>query len=139
MRRKKDDKQVLIPRNRPKNNKRRRRSNKRHRKLNNRQMPNNRQRMPNNRQRKKRKTSGITLTLMIIALVAFIIGAGIGISLSFEEKAPDEGPHYENVTDEMTTNLNDTTPVSFDKGVDDVDFNDNQTASDFNVSNEPSY
>ena len=102
-------------------------------------MSNNRQRMPNNRQRKKRKTNGITLTLMIIALVAFIIGAGIGISLSFEEEAPDEGPHYENVTDEMTSNLNDTTPVSFDKGVDDADFNDNQTASDFNVSNEPSY
>ncbi len=68
------------------------------------------------------------MAVMIIALVAFVIGAGIGVSLSFDNGTEDEGPHYENVTKDMTSNLNDTEDVYFEKNVDDVDFNENQTS-----------
>lgn len=119
MRRKKNNsKQVLIPRNRQPVQKRQRRGN----------------------GRRKKKTSGVSLFIIIIALVAFVIGAGIGISLSFDDGS-DDGPHYENVTKEMTTNLNDTEPIYFDKEVDGVDFNDNQTLTELNITDDvtPSY
>ena len=65
---------------------------------------------------------------MIIALLAFVIGAGIGISLSFDDGGDDEGPHYENVTKEMTSNLNETDTVYYDKSTDAIDFNENETS-----------
>lgn len=122
MRRKEDDKRVLIsPRdisqNKPK-----------------RQIRRN----PRNNQRKQRKRSGKTIFLLILALLAFVIGAGIGISLSFDDGS-DDGPHWVNVTKEMTTNLNDTEPVYFDSELDDVDFNSNETLTEFNLTDEPSY
>ena len=122
MRRKKDDKRVLIsPRdNRQKKSRRQKRM------------------KPVSNPRNKSKRSGLTLFLMILALVAFVIGAGIGISLSFEENNND-GPHWINVTEEMTTNLNDTEPIYYDKNLDDVDFNSNETLTKLNVTQEPSY
>ena len=36
--------------------------------------------------------------IMILALVAFVIGAGIGVSLSFDNDDSSQ-PHYENVLD----------------------------------------
>lgn len=131
MSRKKDDKRVLIsPRdNRGKSRKIRRR--------NTRHPP---QQIPRRKTKRKRKANGITLALMILALVAFVIGAGIGISLSFDDGSQDDGPHIVNVTKEMTTNLNDTEPIYYDSSVDDVDFNDNQTLEEFNMTDDvPSY
>lgn len=64
--------------------------------------------------------------IVILALVAFVIGAGIGVSLSFDN-GDDSQPHFENVTKEMTENV---TPneVTFDKEVDGKDFNENGTS-----------
>ena len=119
MRRKKDDKRVLVsPRdNRQRNSRRRGRRN-----------------PPNNRKEAKRNKK--TVFLMILALVAFVIGAGFGVSLSFDH---DDGPQWENVTKEMTTNLNDTESFYYDYEVDDVDYNDNETIAKLNITTEPSY
>lgn len=124
MRRKKDDKRVLIsPReNRKKTSRRQKRM------------------KPTHNTRNNHKRSGRTVFLMILALLAFVIGAGIGISMSFDDGS-DDGPHWVNVTKEMTTNLNDTEPVYYDSEVDDVDFNSNDTLTDYNITAEdmPSY
>ncbi|WP_406533537.1 hypothetical protein [Methanobrevibacter sp.] len=131
MRRKKDDKRVLVsPRDARKNNSRRHKI---------RRPSNNTRNNSRNNTRNKRKRSGLTVFLMILALVAFVIGAGIGISLSFDND--DEGPHWVNVTEEMTTGLNDTEPVYYDSELDDIDFNSNQTLTELNISAEdmPSY
>ena len=131
MRRNKDDKRVLRSGNGRKNNSSRmkiRRGN--DNKLKNR--PVMRRNPHTGRARKKRKSSKTLMAVMIIALVAFVIGAGIGVSLSFDNGDADEGPHYENVTKEMTSNLNDTEQVYFEKNVDDVDYNEN-TTSQLNV------
>jgi flagellar basal body-associated protein FliL len=85
------------------------------------------------RTRKKRKTSGTIVLIMVIALIAFVIGAGMGVSLSFDDGSTDDDkPQFENVTEEMTSNLNDTPDVSYDKEVDGVDYNENAT-SQFNI------
>ena len=93
--------------------------------------------MPYNAPKNKSKRSGITVFLMILALIAFVIGAGIGISLSFDDG--DDGPQWVNVTKEMTSDLNNSEPVVFDSEVDSVDYNDNETLSELNITNEPSY
>lgn len=66
------------------------------------------------------------MLLVILALVAFVIGAGMGVSLSFDDGSDDQ-PHFENVTKEMTKNVNNTT-VTFDKEVDGIDYNENETS-----------
>lgn len=132
MRRKKDDKRVLVsPRDNRKN------ANKRQKILRNR---NNRIRKANNYNNnvKRTKTNKITLFLMIFALVAFVVGAGLGIAWNLEDHN-HEAPHWVNVTEEMTTNLNDTEPVYYDAAVDDVDFNNNETLTELNATVEPSY
>ena len=133
MRRKKDDKRVLIS---PidahkKNNKRQ--IIKRNR--------NNRIRNSNNFNNnvKRSKTSKITIILMVLALLAFVVGAGLGIFWNLDSSSQDDGPHWINVTEEMTTNLNDTEPVYYDASVDDIDFNSNETLTELNVTTEPSY
>ncbi len=73
---------------------------------------------------------------MILALVAFVIGAGIGISFTLDD-GPD-GPHWQNVTNEMTTNVSQE-PVYYDIEEDRVDFNDNETLEKLNITSEPSY
>ena len=88
---------------------------------------------------KKSTTSKITLAILIFALVAFVVGAGLGIFWNLEDSSNNEAPHWINVTEEMTTNLNDTDPVYYDPSVDDVDFNSNQTLTELNVTAEPSY
>ncbi len=132
MRRKKDDKRVLVsPRDARKKNSRRQKI----------RMPSSNSRNNNrNNSRNKRKRSGLTVFLMILALVAFVIGAGIGISLSFDNNN-DDGPHWVNVTEEMTTGLNDTEPIYYDSELDDIDFNSNETLTELNISAEdmPSY
>ena len=113
MRRRKDDKQVLIPRNRQNNHRRQKRV------------------------RQKGKHNGKFLLIVIIAIVAFVIGAGIGITLSFDDGSSD-GPHWENVTKEMTTNVSHN-DVSYDDELDRVDYNNNETRAKLNISDEPSY
>lgn len=128
MRRKKDDKRVLVsPRDARKNNSRRKKI---RRPINN--SRNNSRNYNRNNPRNKRKRSGLTVFLMILALVAFVIGAGIGISLSFDDG--DDGPHWVNVTEEMTTNLNDTEPIYYDSELDDIDFNSNETLTELNMT-----
>ena len=131
MRRKKDDKRVLVsPRDNRNANKRqkiRRNRNKRIRNANN-----------YNNTSKKSKTSKITMFLMIFALLAFVVGAGLGIFWNLEDNNHD-APHWINVTEEMTTNLNDTEPVYYDASVDNVDYNNNQELEELNVTIEPSY
>jgi hypothetical protein len=124
MRRKKDDKRVLRSGNGRNNN------SKRIRRKNRRLIPkrDNRDSYPRNRRpRTKKKRDRKLVFIMIIALVAFVIGAGIGITLSFDDGG-DSDLKVENVTKEMTTNLNNTTPVYFDPDVDDIDFNENKSS-----------
>ena len=154
MRRKKDDKRVLIPRsspqhvsNRNKNRSKRNRNTRNSR--NNRINRNNRYKgkavhdtIKDNRynQQQKKPRSRLTLFLMILAIVGFVIGAGIGVSLTFDDGGDDEGPHIENVTKEMTTNLTDNdNSVIYDKDVDSVDYNSNQDVVEYNLTVEPSY
>ena len=124
MRRKKNDKRVLI-------------SPREQRKKNNRNLPKIPRRNNNARHNvNKSKRNGITVLIMILALVAFVIGAGIGISLNFEDNSQDDGPHWVNVTEEMTTNLNDTEPIYYDQQLDAVDYNSNQSLEKYNVTND---
>ena len=85
----------------------------------------------NRRAKKQRKTSGFLVLTMIIALLAFVIGAGIGVSLSLDDGSDNgnDGTGFQNVTSEMMNSANTTTHVSYDKSVDGVDFNKNQTVN----------
>jgi hypothetical protein len=123
MRRKKDDKRVLRS-----GNGRQKSSQKRRIRRNNRQAISKRPMINNKRNKPKRKANKSLVLIMIIALIAFVIGAGIGISFILGEDAADNAPHYKNVTKEMTSNLNETEQVYFEKDVDDVDFNENETS-----------
>ena len=140
MRRKKDDKRVLIPGNSQKHASNRNK-NKRivGRNQNSRNNRNNRINRNNRYNDKPKKRSRLTLLLMILAIVGFVVGAGIGISLSFDNGS-DDGPHIENVTKEMTTNLNDTDSIVYDSDVDAVDYNSNQDVEEYNLTEAaPSY
>ncbi len=131
MRRKKDDKRVLRSGNGRQNAPRRKIRGGNVNKLKNRPVMH---RNPHTgRARNKRKSSKAVMAVMIIALIAFVIGAGIGVSLSFDNGGDDDGPHYENVTKEMTSNLNDTEDIYYDKNVDGIDYNENST-SQLNVN-----
>ena len=121
MRRKEKDKRVLRPGNGGQQNSRRKRIRK-----NNRQVFSTNKNNPRMR-RKKSKSNNKLIFLMIFALVAFVIGAGIGVSLSFDDG--DDGPKYVDVTKEMTHNLNETNPAYiYDSDVDNVDYNENATS-----------
>ena len=63
---------------------------------------------------------------MVLALIAFVVGAGMGVTLSLDDGS-DDGPHYENVTKEMTSNLNQSDYVVFDQDIDGIDYNENQS------------
>ena len=80
-----------------------------------------------------RRNEGKIALIMILALIAFVIGSAIGISVSINEhdNATAENnntTHVENVTVEMTSNLNNkSNTVEFDYEADYVDFNENYT------------
>lgn len=122
MRRKKDDKRVLRSGNGRQNTSKRkfRRSKNKF---------NNRPSMPRSQMNRKpkqpRKSSGMLMFLVILVLVAFVIGAGIGVYLSFYDSSNE--PHFEDVTEEMTKNINNTSVV-YDKDVDGMDYNENGTS-----------
>lgn len=83
------------------------------------------------------KNDGKLVLIMILALVAFGIGAVAGISIgmdgidNFTDNATDEG-NIENVTEEMTTNLDQKDEYVYNPAIDDVDYNENVT---FNQEN----
>lgn len=128
-RRRKNDKRVLTgrPNNKKSNNKR----------FKIKRSPS--QPVPVRQKKRKKQRSGKTVALMILILIAFVVGAGIGITLALDDGSSDDNStHFENVTKEMTTNLNDTTPVYFDKSTDDVDYNNKNDLAKLNLTNETS-
>ena len=140
MRRKKDDKRVLRPGN-GRNNKRKGRSLNLSFKGRNNNPRRNRDTRPNNRVKKQKKRSRKTGLLMILVLIAFVIGAGIGVLMSFDNGSDNSTneTHVENVTVEMTSNLNNSSKyVSFDDA-DSVDYNENQSSGILGVEDNPYY
>ena len=85
-----------------------------------------------------RRNEGIIALLMVLALVAFIIGSAIGITVSFEEHSNttnNNTTHVENVTVEMTQHKNNTDDsIYFDYDEDYLDFNDNYTRQMYNMT-----
>lgn len=142
MARRKDDKRVLR-RGNGKDNSRKRRlptqlRNKNHNRNNRRQNYSRYNNNYNNKQKKPR--SGKTVLIMILVLVAFIIGAGMGVLMSFDDGNSTQAneTHYDNVTVEMTSNLNNTTEVVFEEA-DQVDYNENQSSEILGAENQPYY
>ena len=142
--RKKKDKRVLkSPRSaNTRNNKRIRRRNSNRPPQNNQRFGRNsnprnneRIRMRNapNVPRKQKKASKTTLIIMVIALIAFVVGAGAGISLALGG-GDEHAPQFENVTVEMTSNLSDVDEVYFDSN-DSIDFNDASYIRQNNLTN----
>lgn len=80
-----------------------------------------------------RRNEGKIALIMILALIAFVVGSAIGISVSMSEQdnatadINNTTTHVENVTVEMTSNLNNKQPVEFDYETDYVDYNENYT------------
>ncbi len=78
-----------------------------------------------------RRNEGIIAFLMILALVAFVIGSAIGISVSMtqhdNQTNENNTVHVENVTHEMLSPHNNPPPVEYDYDADNVDFNQNLT------------
>ena len=153
MRRKKDDKRVLRAGNGINNQKKsrlpsfKRNNNKRNISYSfNNNNNYNRQYSRNNNYNNQKKRSGKSVLIMIIILLAFIVGAGAGIFMSFEAENnatnitnnTTDAPHVENVTVEMTSNLNKSKDVTFDES-DAVDFNENKSAEILGVEDNPYY
>jgi hypothetical protein len=141
MSRKKDNKRVLIPRGKRQSGSMRKRRNDYN------SMPVQPRRNDyfhsggyGRHQPQKKKPNGVLIAAVIIALIAFIIGAGIGVSLSFDAPIIKDSPsqHYENVTGQMSGgNVNQSnTTVYFDDDLDTVDYNANKT---FNTSKSNNY
>ena len=120
MRRRKDDKRVLRSGNGRQNTSKRKFGRGKN-KFNNR--PSRPMKQRQRKPKQPRKSSGTLMFIVIIALVAFVIGAGMGVSLSFDD-GNDGQPHFENVTEEMTKNIT-ANEVIYDKEVDGIDYNEN--------------
>lgn len=75
---------------------------------------------------------------MILALIAFIVGSAIGVSVSLSQQdnqtLENNTTHIENVTVEMTTNLNQEEEITYDYDRDYIDFNDNYTRQMYNLT-----
>ena len=78
------------------------------------------------------------ILLLVIALAAFVIGAGCGVFMEFEQ-SNNSTPEYENVTVEMTTNLNETPDFYYDKDLDGVDYNNQEDLNKLNITNETQF
>ncbi|MBR0271989.1 MAG: hypothetical protein IJQ68_08390 [Methanobrevibacter sp.] len=88
-----------------------------------------------------RRNEGIIAFLMILALVAFVIGSAIGITVSIEKhenetNPQNDTPQIENVTVEMTSNVNNhSDDFNYDYDLDRVDFNENYSVEEYTVNN----
>ena len=137
MRRKKDNKRVLRAGNGRNNKRNRRTPNLSFKGRNNNSRRNNpaRPNMP----KKQKKRSKKTVLIMIIILVAFVIGAGMGVLMSLDDGTDNNETHVQNVTKEMTSNLNNTSnQVIFDEE-DAVDYNENQSSGILGAEDNPYY
>ena len=107
MARRRNEKQVLVPRGG-----RQQRRSRKTRKVNQ-FRPNRPPGYGNNRRNTNRsKPSGMLVFIMIIALVAFVIGAGVGVSLNLENEAENSEPAFQNVTEQMVINITNNSPSS---------------------------
>ncbi|MCF0226869.1 MAG: hypothetical protein HUK28_06160 [Methanobrevibacter sp.] len=74
---------------------------------------------------------GKLVFIMILALIAFGIGAVAGISLGlngFDDNVSDTNEsNFTNVTVEMTSNVSQKANISFNPDIDKVDYNENIT------------
>ena len=69
---------------------------------------------------------------MVIALIAFVIGAGIGVSLSIDfDDHSDDGPKYKNVTKKMLNKEKPKDKIKYD--VDDEKFVQKKLSKSKNV------
>ena len=76
--------------------------------------------------------------LIILALIAFVVGAGVGVSMalgSFDDKNATEGVHVENVTVEMTSNLNKKNISVYDYEYEGIDYNNQADIAQYNLTN----
>ncbi|MGX8693295.1 MAG: hypothetical protein ACSW71_00160 [Methanobrevibacter sp.] len=85
-----------------------------------------------NKPRKPRKASGTTLFFIVLVLVAFVIGAGIGVSMALGG-SDDNETHVENVTAEMTNNLT-KNHADFDYDMDTIDYNNQSDIEEYNIT-----
>ena len=130
MRRKDDNKRVL--RGPPNRNRNKNQNNKRSLKSRFGNQP-----VPVRQYKQKKKTNKKLVIILALALLAFVVGAGIGITMNFDNSSQDsQEVQYENVTKEMTTNLNETEPIYYDSELDSVDYNDQQDLAEKNITNE---
>lgn len=74
---------------------------------------------------------GKLVFIMIIALVAFGIGAVMGITIGMDNIDNADSAtgiaHVENVTDQMSNNLTDNESSIYNSDIDHVDYNNNET------------
>lgn len=74
---------------------------------------------------------GKLVFIMIIALVAFGIGAVMGITIGMDNIDNADNAtgivHVENVTDQMSNNLTDNESSIYNSDIDHVDYNNNET------------
>lgn len=123
-RRKQKDKRVLKSRYQPPKQKRRIRSNPRNR--------------TPYRPKRESKTSKTTMLLIILALVAFVAGAGAGVSMALgafdDNNSTADGGHVENVTVEMTSNLNKKNVSLYDYEYEGIDYNNKEDIAEYNLT-----
>ena len=76
------------------------------------------------------------MLIVILALVAFVAGAGVGVSMALGvfDDGSDDSVQVENVTVKMTTNLNhNKTDIYYDD--DKVDYNSPEDIEQYNLTN----
>lgn len=83
----------------------------------------------------RRKNENIIVLLMILALIAFVVGSAVGISVSINEHESQvnndsDNQTFENVTVEMTSNITKSNNSYYD-GKD----NTNSSNKTFNITN----
>ena len=88
--------------------------------------------------KRQSQTSKTTMLIVILALVAFVAGAGVGVSMALGvfDDGSDDSVQVENVTVKMTTNLNQSNDISFDEA-DHVDYNENQSSEILGAEDNP--
>ena len=64
--------------------------------------------------------------IVIIALIGFVIGVGLGVSLTFDNDKENQTQEFVNVTKQMLNNNSTNQKVYFEKE-DERDYNKNQT------------
>lgn len=79
------------------------------------------------------------MIIIIIALLAFVIGAGIGISMAINgpsnnNTVVEDGMTFENVTVQMTSDLNGSGKGFVDDGVYNIDYNNAEDVAEYNLT-----